>query len=96
MRRQGQHRHVFFNPRGILFLIRCFGNAPGCLSLGSVTAEFSWFAGYQWCYAHCVGCGQHLGWHYQGPGGDHFFGLIVNRLTTGQGSSDPPAQGEPP
>ncbi|MBF0426928.1 MAG: hypothetical protein HQL66_14030 [Magnetococcales bacterium] len=80
-RAQGRHDHAFFNPQGVVYQIRCFLLAPGCLVVGHPTGAFSWFKGCLWRYAHCGGCHHHLGWHYlEGPSLP-FFGLIVNRLT---------------
>lgn len=76
---QGASEHIYTNPQGFRFHIVCFREAVGCLSLGEPTAMHTWFAGYDWCYALCAGCRAHLGWHYTG-GGDHFFGLIKDRL----------------
>ncbi|MBF0175754.1 MAG: hypothetical protein HQL63_02725 [Magnetococcales bacterium] len=80
-REQGRHEHVFFNPQGMLFLIRCYVAAPGCLVMGHPTREFSWFKACAWQYALCGGCHHHLGWHYMNGSDVAFFGLIVNRLT---------------
>jgi len=77
--RQGQHEHLFFNPAGVAFEIRCFLRAPGCLVQGRATAEFSWFSGYLWRYAHCSTCLTHLGWRFASSS-DTFFALIANRL----------------
>ena len=75
----GNHEHTFFNPAGIVFRVLCFKEAPGALPVGSVTAEFSWFDGHTWRIAICGGCGDHLGWMFEGAGA--FFGLVKPRLT---------------
>ncbi len=75
----GAHRHVFTNPAGITFEIGCFSRADGCLLQGIPTYEHTWFKGYKWNYAHCMGCLVHLGWFYQGADSG-FFGLILDRL----------------
>ena len=75
----GSHRHVFTNPAGITFEIGCFSRADGCMVHGLPTEEHTWFRGYRWNYAHCLGCLMHLGWFYQGQS-DGFFGLIVDRI----------------
>ncbi len=79
MAKDGLHEHVFFNPAGIAFEIRCYKRAPGCLIRGEPTAAFSWFDGYNWQYALCSTCLTHLGWWFT-TRQDSFFGLIANRL----------------
>ncbi len=76
----GLHGHVFFNPSGIAFDVRCFQKAPGCRIHGKSTTDFTWFAGYSWQYALCSTCLTHLGWRFHSDTGDSFFGLIANRL----------------
>lgn len=75
----GQHQHTFFNPAGMAFEIGCWSNAEGCDAFGQPTSEFTWFAGFDWSYAVCRGCGGLLGWFYSGSGSG-FWGLITNRL----------------
>ncbi|CAK0847544.1 unnamed protein product, partial [Prorocentrum cordatum] len=53
---------------GFLFHIGVFSRAEGALPLGAAYAEGSWFPGYTWRMGHCVSCGAHLGWSYQGAG----------------------------
>jgi hypothetical protein len=77
----GQHRHSFKNPAGIYYEIGCFSDAKGCFNMGEPTVEFTWFPGYSWCYSVCAKCFIHLGWYYQSDN-SHFYGLILNRLTT--------------
>jgi len=74
----GRHEHVFTNPAKMTFRIACYEQAAGCYSVGTPTCEYTWFQGYQWQIAVCIGCGEHLGWMFTGP--DTFFGLICNRL----------------
>ena len=81
LEKSGRHVHTFKNPTGITYTIGCFKNAPGCVSLGTATDEFTWFTGYLWNFAVCSRCFSHLGWFYQSPGGDSFYGLILNQLT---------------
>ncbi len=76
----GVHRHTFANPHGIVFEIGCFRHAPGCVYAGPASGEFSWFAGYTWRVALCAACLIHLGWMFRSTGGDHFHGLILERL----------------
>lgn len=75
---QGAHEHTRFNAYGSVFRFGCFRAAPGCLAAGEPTAEDSWFTGYRWSYALCGGCGEHLGWRFEGEGG--FFGLVLEKL----------------
>ena len=78
--RDGEFRHTFTNPAGIVFGIGCFSDAPGCAVAGAHTRENTWFRGYQWCYALCTGCASPLGWHYRGRRREAFYGLILDRL----------------
>ncbi len=75
----GSHQHTFFNPAGVAYEIGCFSGASGCASAGRPTSEFTWFAGYRWSFALCLGCGVLLGWRFTGAAGG-FWGLIVSRL----------------
>ena len=77
---QGKHQHVFSNPHGIIFRIGCFATAPGCGQVGTATEEWTWFPGYAWQIALCLGCGSHLGWHYRHRDGNLFYGLILRHL----------------
>ena len=80
--------HTFANPAGLVFDIACFRRAPGCGVAGPPSNEFSWFSGYTWQIAHCIGCGVHIGWRFNGLEGDVFFGLITDLLIlTGTGGS---------
>jgi hypothetical protein len=83
--RQGRHEHVFFNPSGIAFEVRCFQDAPGCLVQGKPTTEFSWFIKYCWQYALCIQCSSHMGWFFTHSekgqiSNDCFFALIVREI----------------
>ncbi|WP_419799337.1 MAG: cereblon family protein [Terasakiella sp.] len=80
---KGDHEHTVFNPAGIIFTIGCFQDAPGCLTTGQKSTEFSWFPGYKWQLAHCSHCQRHLGWMFCNPSQipAYFFGLIRNRLS---------------
>jgi hypothetical protein len=77
--KNGRHEHYFVNPHGIDFHVACFRAAPGCLSIGAPSAEFTWFSGYRWQLGLCAACQRHLGWHFAG-GGAPFFGLIADRI----------------
>lgn len=82
--RSGAHEHGRINPAGFSFHLACFAAAPGATAVGPATLEHSWFAGYGWRIALCGGCGEQLGWRFEAPDGDRFFGLIVGRLVAGQ------------
>ncbi len=77
--RRGAHEHTFRNPAGYSWTIGCFRDAAGCASEGEFTAQATWFAGYEWCFASCATCDRHLGWWFTGVG-PSFAGLIVSRL----------------
>lgn len=70
--------HTFRNPAGYSFHVLCYSDAPGALEAGEATAEASWFSGYQWTFAICIQCHNHLGWWYTGK--SRFAGLIATRL----------------
>lgn len=72
------HEHTFRNPGGYSFHVLCFSTAPGASDIGEPTSEASWFAGYDWSFAICGQCNNHLGWWYHGK--DVFVGLIATRL----------------
>lgn len=76
---QGSHAHTFFNPAGIVFELGCFSLAPGCHRAGETTSDFTWFAGFVWCYALCRGCNSHLGWFFE-MGDRSFYGLILANI----------------
>lgn len=75
----GKHLHTFFNPAGIVYEIYCFSKAPGCITHGKPTDEFTWFTGYTWEYSICGTCHDHLGWFYNSSERS-FFGLINSKL----------------
>ena len=76
----GSHRHVFFNPHGLVFELGCFASAKNVIPQGPRTDEFTWFPGYEWQVVTCSGCSGQLGWRYTSADGG-FFGLIVAALT---------------
>ena len=76
----GGHDHRCVNPHGIQFHIGCFRQAPGCVTLGEPTTEFTWFPGFAWSQALCKGCSQHLGWRFESAEASVFFGLVLDRL----------------
>jgi hypothetical protein len=76
---QGQHEHTFVNPAGFVYRIGCFATASGACPFGVPSEEHTWFAGYAWRMAVCGGCGEHLGWLFEGSG-PSFWGLILEKL----------------
>ena len=74
----GAHRHRFVNPAGLEYEIACFRQAS-CLADGEPTLEFTWFPGFEWSFASCRNCQEHLGWCFVSDGA-RFFGLILARL----------------
>lgn len=44
----GKHVHQCTNPDGVLFVIGCFRDVPGCIAVDEPTARFTWFPGYRW------------------------------------------------
>lgn len=79
----GGHERVFFNPAGHVFRLRCFTEAPGASDSGPPTDAFTWFKGYDWNFALCRGCSEHLGWRYTGAAAPPlFWGLIKDRLSS--------------
>lgn len=82
----GGHERVFINPAGRVFRIQCFKEAPGAEDEGIPTEEHTWFTGYAWNLALCLGCGGHLGWRFTGAQSPQvFFGLIKTALTARPG-----------
>lgn len=75
------HHHTFFNPAGIIYEIRCFSSAEGCLQYGPFSDEFTWFAGYSWRLALCTSCSVHMGWYFS-SGEAGFYGLISKNLSS--------------
>ena len=74
---------VFTNPAGHTFHLRCFTEAPGATDAGAPTDDFTWFPGYEWNFALCRGCSEHLGWRYMGEAAPPvFWGLIKDRLSS--------------
>lgn len=71
--------HSFANPYGYIFTIRCFSKAPGTITSGKGSNEFSWFTEYFWQVALCKKCMTHLGWKFLGTD-DSFYGLIDDKL----------------
>lgn len=82
----GRHEHSCTNPAGYTFRIGCFREAGGCVGSGAATEAHTWFRGYAWRVALCGCCDRHLGWRFEAPA-DHFYGLILGRLTSVGGTS---------
>ncbi len=76
----GSHKHVFVNPHGLVFELGCFVWAVNCAGAGPAASEFTWFPGYTWQIAVCLSCLMHLGWKYDAPGREGFYGFILDRL----------------
>lgn len=74
-----QHEHEGVNPHGHRFRFGCFGRAPGCVSRGVPSKQFTWFPGYFWHVQDCARCNEHIGWLFFHPD-DSFYGLILDRL----------------
>jgi len=75
----GSWEHFFTNPAHKFFHVRTFKRAPGCLTWGQYTLEYTWFKNIPWIYAFCGNCNAHLGWHYSYMD-QEFFGLIADEL----------------
>ena len=75
----GRHVHRRTNPAGFDFEFGCFREAPGAIPVGAAVAEHTWFPGFTWRASICRGCGNHLGWLFEGTGAP-FQGLILDRL----------------
>lgn len=76
----GNIRHTFANPAGIVYEVVCFSAARGCRVVGTPTEEFTWFPGFSWRYALCAACASHMGWYYWN-GSRGFFGLVASHIT---------------
>ena len=74
----GAHEHVFTNPAGVTFTVRCFREAPGTAGVGDESTFWSWFRGYAWRIAACARCGAHAGWSFRGEA-SAFWGLVASR-----------------
>ena len=83
-----QQEFTFFNPSGRIFHIGCFQEAPGCVTYGMPSNEFSWFPGFSWQIVCCSNCQEHLGWLFLGGMGEHFFALILARLHSDGGPAN--------
>lgn len=77
---KGRHQHLQCNPSGITFIFNCFSRASGCYISGKPSSEFSWFKGFDWQFASCQGCGEHLGWYFSHSQEENFFAIIDNKM----------------
>ncbi|MDY0131956.1 MAG: cereblon family protein [Desulforegulaceae bacterium] len=77
--KNNSHTHSFANPYGYIFTIRCFSLAPGLISTGDYSPEFSWFKDYSWRICACIRCMTHFGWEFSNSSSS-FFGLIDDKL----------------
>ncbi|WP_243544620.1 cereblon family protein [Pseudodesulfovibrio tunisiensis] len=87
IRVNGEHRHVFFNPHGLIFELGCFGAARNLRTQSALSTEFSWFAGHAWQIVVCAGCGSHMGWRFSGKD-FWFYGLILAELVEVRNAAD--------
>lgn len=78
----GAHEHTFRNPAGYSYHVLCYTEASGSHRVGIPASEASWFAGYDWCFAICGQCHEHVGWWYvpREKEKTSFAGLIATRL----------------
>ena len=74
----GTHEHRKTNPLGQAFQFRSFKYAEGCERAGQPTAEYSWYTGYVWQFAHCARCKTQIGWYFIGT--ESFYGLINQQI----------------
>lgn len=78
------HEHVFVNPEGLVFEVRCFAQAVNLSGLGPFISRFTWFPGYDWQTVICSICHTHLGWLYNSLEKGMFLGLIADRIIADQ------------
>jgi hypothetical protein len=76
----GAHQHELVNPSAIVFVVRCFTHAPGCMPVGERSTQWTWFPGYAWQIELCRGCAGHVGWSFHATGKSAFYGLIRDRV----------------
>jgi hypothetical protein len=75
----GCHSHVFVNPEGVIYRIRCFARAPGVARLGEESSHWTWFPGFLWQVCICRACFEQLGWRFRSADAT-FYALIAERL----------------
>jgi cereblon len=56
---------VFANPRGLYFELVTVLCAHNVRLVDPETDHHTWFVGYAWTIALCVGCAAHVGWRYR-------------------------------
>ena len=76
----GKHEHVFSNPHGYVYAVRCFSQAVNVIEATVPSSEFSWFPGHKWSLGVCSACETHLGWHFSSSTDSGFYGFIRQRL----------------
>jgi hypothetical protein len=76
--RAGAVDHVFANPAGVVFSIRCFARVEHVQLVGERTFAATWFCGYAWQIAICEACHLHLGWAFFGEA--PFWALVRDRI----------------
>lgn len=78
---------LFPNPYGDLREIYTLTTAYSLDFVGPPTTEFTWFPGYAWEVAYCLGCRTHLGWRFLAVEDSCeprlFYGLLTRELTGG-------------
>lgn len=85
----GSHLHTRTNPVGLSFEFGCFQEAPGVVTHGTPTSQYTWFPGHAWAFAACRGCGEQLGWAFYGAEPAQFFGLICETLVPEEEAPSP-------
>jgi hypothetical protein len=79
----GGHLHNRINPAGYIYRLGLFADAPGVMSVGEPSYEFSWFPECAWQVVVCRGCLEHLGWEFSGE--KRFFALLPEKLVAERG-----------
>ncbi|PCI46823.1 MAG: hypothetical protein COB51_06595 [Moraxellaceae bacterium] len=75
------HDHNVCNPDGLWFHIGCFRLALGCHLVGKPSQHHTWFPSFNWQHSLCSYCHNHLGWYFEAPNQDHFFALILDKIS---------------
>jgi hypothetical protein len=75
---------AFVNPSGFVWEILTLREVRHLAAVGPSSRFFTWFPGYAWRVALCLGCGRHLGWAWEAVAGGEpvsFWGLIRSEIT---------------